>query len=283
MTTILKNILKFVTDPKNTRMIMLGIIVILILLFLRQCNATRAAKEEVELQKQETQRVKNNYDASMDTIRQYQTDKGTWRAEKEGYLLKYDELKGEYADLLGDFELEKNRPPKTIIKTEYIIKESIAEVPVLVEIDSLGNRKILFGDTIYHNPSNYRAISGQIPYDIVFNPIDSVYRLNPGHANIDLSLGMNLNLGLFQDKDTKKIFIKADTDYPGVTFTSLDGASIMEDPDSKKVVRQMRKPWGLGLNVGYGLVVNPGTGAINAGPYLGVGISYSPKFLQWGN
>ena len=120
MLTILKNIGKFITDPKNTRMLMLGAIVLFLLLFLHQCGATRAAKEEVELQKQETKRIGNNYDAAMDTIEQYQVDGDTWRAEKSGYELTLDELENKYADLLGDFDIEKNRQPKVVIQTEYI-------------------------------------------------------------------------------------------------------------------------------------------------------------------
>lgn len=52
--TILKNILKFITDPKNTRMLLLAGIVILMLLFLQQCNRAKYFKEQVELEKQET-------------------------------------------------------------------------------------------------------------------------------------------------------------------------------------------------------------------------------------
>lgn len=282
MITILKNILKFVTDPKNTRMLLLAGIVILVLLLLRQCNATRAAKNEVEAQKQETQRISNNYDAAMDTIKQYQVDGDTWRAEKLGYELSLEELETKYADLLGDFEVEKNKPPKVIIQTEWKIKEVVNNIPVLVEVDSLGNRSMAFGDTVYHDSINYRKLGGRIPYEIVFNEKDSTYKLIPDDAIVDLEFGMNMNLGLFQDKDTKKIMIKAETNYPGVTFTKIEGASIMDDPDNKKVLRQMRKPWGLGINVGYGFVVDPSSGSINTGPYFGIGLSYTPKFLQWG-
>ena len=282
MIAILKNIGKFITDPKNTRMILLGVAVVFLLLFLNQCNRTQHFKDQVELEKQETQRVTNNYEASQDTIRQYKVDEDTWRTEKQGYLLKYDELEDKYADLLGDFELEKNKPPKTLIVTEYVIRDSIRNVPVLVNVDSLGNKSLTFADTTYHDTINYRMLSGRIPYDLVFDPVDSTYKLVPEAANLDLTLGMNLNLGLFQDKDTKKIFIKADTDYPGVTFTRLDGASIMDDPKNKKALRQLRKPWSLGLNLGYGAVVDVKDGTISTGPYFGIGITYSPKFLQWG-
>lgn len=275
-------VFNFIKDPKNTRMIIFGAFIILLLLFLRQCNATKKAKADAELQKQETQRIVNNYEAAMDTIRQSKFDKDTWRAEKSGYELTLDELKGKYADLLGDFEVEKNKPPKVVIKTVYVIKEVIREVPVYVEIDALGNTSLVFSDSARHNVNNYRYLSGKIPYKIVMDPVDSTYNVVPGFGTFDLTLGMNLNLGLFQDKKTRKISILADTDYPGVTFTNIEGASIMDDPKNKKILRSMRKTWGLGVNLGYGLLVNTGSGSISTGPYLGVGLSYNPKFLQWG-
>ena len=161
MMTILKNVLQFITDPKNRRMLVLAGFVILVLLLLQQCNANRGLKNEIEAQKQETVRVSNNYDAAMDTIKQYKVDGDTWRAEKLGFELTIDELKDEYSDLLADFEIEKNKPPKTIIKTEYIIKEVINNVPVLVEIDSLGNKSLKLGDTVKHNINNYLIFDGR--------------------------------------------------------------------------------------------------------------------------
>jgi len=282
MITILKNILKFITDPKNTRMIMLGVVVILLFLFLQQCGATKAAKQEVELQKRETQRIANNHKAAVDTIKQYQLSDNTWRAEKRGFELTIDELKGEYSELLGDFKIEKNKPPKVVVKTEYIIRDSISEIPVLVKIDDFGNTSIGISDSVYHSLNNFRFLNGRIPYEIKFNEKDSTYNLVPGLANFELTIGMNLNLGLFQDKKTREITIIADTDYPGVYFTQLNGASIMSDPESKKVVRSMRKPWSIGINAGYGAVFGINSGQITTGPYVGVGLNYSPKFLQWG-
>jgi len=279
---ILRNILKFITDPKNTRMLLLAGVVVLILLLLQQCNAKNAARDEAEKQKQETQRITNNYRAAEDSIEQYQIDKDTWEAEKKGYLLDYDELKSDYSNLLADFKEEKNKPPKVVIRTEYIIKDSIRDVPVLVEIDSLGNKTMKFGDSINHDKSNFMVFDGKIPYEITFDEIDSVYRLVPGSASLDFELGMNLDLGLFQDEDTKEVFIKAQTNYPGLKFTTLDGALVRTSDENKKALRALRKPWALGLNLGYGAVVDVGTGTVSTGPYFGVGISYSPKFLQWG-
>lgn len=283
MMTILANIGKFLTDPKNTRMILLGVAVIFLLLFLNQCNRTAHFKDQVEIEKQEQKRITNNYEAAQDSIEQYQVDEDTWRAEKKGYELKVDELEGDYADLLGDFEIEKNRPPKTIVKTEYVVVEKIDSVLVTsTELDSNGNGLLSLSDTARYNQYNYRYLTGKVPYKFIWDPIDSTYRMVPDYGTFDLTLGMNLNVGLFQDKDTREISIQVDTDYPGVTFTNIEGASIMDDPDNKKVLRQLRKPWGLGINVGYGITTDLKNGTIGTGPYIGIGISYSPKFLQWG-
>lgn len=280
--TIFTNILKFITDPKNTRMLLLGTVVVFLLLFLHQCNATKAAKAEVELQKKETVRISNNYEAAMDTIRQTKVDDNTWRSEKLGYELTLDELKDKYADLLGDFKVEKNKPPKTIIKTEFVINEKIDSVLVTSILDSSGNGYLVIVDTAQYDSSNFRYLNGNIPFKLVFNDLDSSYQLVPDLGTFEITQGMNLNVGLFQDKDTRKISIMVDTDYPGITFTKIDGASIMDDPENKKILREMRKPWSLGLNVGYGAIVNIKNGNVSTGPYVGFGISYSPKFLQWG-
>ena len=90
---------------------------------------------------------------------------------------------------------------------------------------------------------------------------------------------MNLNLGLFQDQETKKVMIKADSDYPGIKFTSIEGASILDNPENKKALRSLRKSFGLGVNIGYGVSFNGNS--IQPGPYIGLGLSYQPKFLQW--
>ena len=281
---ILKNILQFITDPKNTRMLLLGIAVVFLFLFLQQCDKNKDLKNGIELEKQESKRVLNNYKAALDTIEQGKIDENTWRAEKTGYELTLKEVEKKFDNLLGDFVIEKNKPPKVLVKTEYLIKESINDVPILIKVDSNGNKSLIFRDSVNHNASlvNYRILNGEIPYKIIFDSLDSTYKAVPSFGKFELSLGMNLNLGLFQDKKTKKISILVDTDYPGVIFTSIEGASIMDDPANKKILRKMRKNWGIGFNVGYGAIVDIDSGIIDFGPYVGIGISYTPKFLQWG-
>ena len=61
---ILKNIIAIITDPKNTRMFLLGGIVVLCFLLFRQCEQTNIAKSEAT-------KISNNWKASLDTIENY--------------------------------------------------------------------------------------------------------------------------------------------------------------------------------------------------------------------
>lgn len=277
MIGVITNILKFITDPKNTRMLLFAGIVVFALLFLRQCNATQEAKALAALEQQEKERFQNNWEASLDTLEQFKIGDSTNRAQVLGYELTLEELKSEYSNLLADFEVEKNKPPKTIIKTEYIIEETITEVPVYISIDSNGFNILTFEDSLKHNKNNWRLLSGEIPF--ILDTLGTEPKVVPGTGNFKIKFGMNLNLGLFKDSDTKKIMIKADTDYPGVEFTSIEGVSILDDPKNKKQLRSLRKSFGLGVHIGYGINLN-GTN-ITPAPYIGIGISYQPKFLQW--
>jgi len=274
------SIYNFIKDPKNTRLIIFIGFLVLALLLLRQCKQTVKAKEEIEKQKTELNRVKNNYEAANDSLKQYKIDATTTRAEIRGFELTIDELKTEYTDLLGKFNIEKNKPPRTIIDVQYVYVDRIVEVPIYIsKIDSTGRGFLTFSDTVKYDKFNYRYFSGNIPFRI--DTLSKPVKFIPGNGTFLFTQGMNLKVGLFQDKKDKKIYIKADTDYPGITFTSLKGASILDDEESRKVAKQLRKQFSIGTSVGYGLMYNINNSNFVTGPYIGVGINYQPKWLQW--
>ena len=276
----LTSIYKFLKDPKNTRLIIFIGFLVLLLLFLRQCNQTQKAKQEAEKERMELVRVKNNYVAASDSLKQYKIDSKTTRAEILGFELTLSELQNEYKDLLGKYTIEKNKPPRTIIEIRYEYIDRIVEVPIYIaRIDSLGRGKLHFTDSAKFDNFNYRYFTGDIPFRI-----DTITKPNafiPGNGTFAFTQGMSLRVGLFQDKNNKKVYIKAETDYPGITFTSLKGASIMDDEESKKAARQLRKQFSVGASAGYGLMYNIGSGNFGTGPYIGLGINYQPKWLQW--
>jgi len=254
---VIRNILSIITDPKNTRMFLLGGIVVLCILFLRQCQATAEAKGEAT-------RIENNWKASLDEIENYINEKGNAEAEVMALNLTIDELE-------EDLRYEKNKPPITIIETKTVIKEVIVEVPVTVIDTVIGNFSSAFeikDSATWGN--SFREIGVIVPYEAHDSTIDI------GNATIDLSQNIWLTASILRDRKTKEVFVNLETDYPGTTFNSAQG--ILIDQNSKGFLdlqKQNRKTLGIGLQLGVGYGNNGFT------PYVGIGLGYTPKFLQW--
>jgi len=261
MILIVKNILGILTDPKNTRMFLLGGIAVLLFLLVRQCNETENAKGEVT-------RIQNNLIAANDTIKNYVNEKGESVGEIKGLTLTLEELQ-------DSLEVEKMKPPITIVKYKTIIKEKIVEVPV-ISTDTLikqGNTEFnsvlsFSSDSTWEKSS--RSLGVSVPYTMGSD-------LTFGNASIDLTQNIWLNATLSQDQKTKEVFIQLTSDYPGTTFNSAQGIMIdTKSSEFKSLQMQNRKPFGLGINMGMGI-----TGSGTFGPYIGLGVSWNPKLLQW--
>jgi len=261
MILIIKNILGILTDPKNTRMFLLGGIGILLFLLLRQCNETEEAKGEVT-------RFQNNLVAANDTILNYVNEKGEAVGEIKGLSLSLEELR-------DSLEYEKGRPPITIVKYKTIIEEKIIEVAVVTKDTIIKQGNNNFNSILsFNSDSNWTKSSRTINVDLPYSLTDS---LTFGSATIGLKQNIWLDATLSQDVKSKEIFIKLTSDYPGTTFNSTKGIMIdRKSKEFKSLQMQNRKPFGFGLNIGMGLT---GTGDIT--PYIGIGVSWNPKLLQW--
>jgi len=274
-------------------MLFMLILVVIILLFLQQCNVNKSLKQKAQQREVEMNRIAQNYAADTASIKELRLKNGKLQAEKIGYELTVDELIKDKKDLIGDLEFKKNKPPQTVIKLVTEIKDSITEIPIYIKTDSLKNSLATFSDSAKYDSTNFRYLSGSLPYKIkYFSKTDSVElnndsldfyaKLSTGGVDFELNQGISLIAALVQDEKTKKVTIKVETKYPGLKFTDIQGANIMQTTP-KKVLRSFRKEYGVGLTVGYGFGVNPNTGTAFMGPLVGVGIHYSPKWAQWGN
>jgi len=261
MILIIKNILGILTDPKNTRMFLLGGIVVLLFLLLKQCNETEQAKGEVT-------RFQNNLTAANDTILNYVNNKGESVGEIKGLNLSLEQLR-------DSLDYEKGRPPITIVKYKTIVKEKIVEVPVKIKDTVVKQEGISFNSVLSFDSKNQwtkssREINVSLPYKFT----DSLLF---GSATIELKQNIWLDATLSQDLNTKEVFIKLTSDYPGTTFNNTQGIMIDQNsPAFKSIQMKNRKPFGFGVNMGMGI-----TGDGNFGPYIGLGISWNPKLLQW--
>jgi len=261
MILIIKNILGILTDPKNTRMFLLGGIVVLLFLLLKQCNETEQAKGEVT-------RFQNNLTAANDTILNYVNNKGESVGEIKGLNLSLEQLR-------DSLDYEKGRPPITIVKYKTIVKEKIVEVPVKIKDTVVKQEGISFNSVLSFDSKNQwtkssREINVSLPYKFT----DSLLF---GSATIELKQNIWLDATLSQDLNTKEVFIKLTSDYPGTTFNNTQGIMIDQNsPAFKSIQMKNRKPFGFGVNMGMGI-----TGDGSFGPYIGLGISWNPKLLQW--
>lgn len=280
-------------DPKNSGVIKLAAIAILIMIILMQCSQNRGLRDEVTAQKEEVTRIQNNYEATNSQIVQGKINDSTWRAERLALKLTVEELKNGYSDLLVGFEKFRKQNPKVIERFTVTNNETIREVPVYARMDSLGKGEFDFTDTVNYPDGNFRKLTGKINYkNNYFNKKDSTEtnlnklgvfnNVQAGLGNFKLEQKIKLKVGLFEDPKTKKVTIAATTSYPGLVFSQLEGADIMSDAISRQAAKQLRKTWGIGFNISYGATVDLKTSKFVLGPQIGIGIHYTPKFLQWG-
>jgi hypothetical protein len=286
-------VINWIRDPKNRGIIKLAAIAILIMIILMQCSQNRGLRADVQAQKNETTRITNNYEALHDTIRQGKVNDSTILAERLALKLTLKELKEGYSDLLIGFEQFKKQNPKVIERFTVTNNETIREVPIYAKMDSLGNGELAFSDSIKYPDGNSRTLTGSIKYksrlftkkdslEADINKLGLYNTIQGGVGNFKIEQKMKLTVGLFEDPKTKKVTIAVKTSYPGITFSQLEGADIMNDETSRNVAKKLRKTWGIGIQFGYGAAVDLKTSKIILGPQIGVGIHYTPNFLQWG-
>jgi len=249
-------------------------IVVLAFLLLRQCNVSQNAKREAE-------RNMNNLLAEQDSVREVTSKLGNVLAEKSAFQLKYNELSEEQEDLIKQLELAKNKKPGVVIETQVVYRDTTIIVPVENEIgDSSSTLKFAYNPTL---PGNNRLmVSGKLPYttsDTLINGLERTL-INPGVVNLTIEQKIDLVTGLYRDPKTDRLFVRASTTFPGISFNDINALDMVDDPGTRKALRGARKPFGIGVNVGYGMLLT--TDGYQAGPIIGVGLHYSPKFLQFG-
>lgn len=271
---------KWILDPKNRTVIGAGIIVLLIILLMATCGRVSALQGQVQREKQETQRVRNNWQASLDSVEMLTGENGELIGRIDGYVLTLDELNADYAELKRKYKIEKNKPPVVITNTVTEIKETTIYVNTTINGDST----IEVSDSVQYSPANFRYLTGEIPYTID----TTLNKLKTGKGIFQLEQSIALQTVLTRDKKTGKIEVQVSTDYPNVKFSEIQGAVITDDGENRKVLKQARKEWGASIQVGFGgmldvsQVGSSGAVRLSYGPYVGFGIHYSPKWAQWG-
>jgi len=268
------NILSKISGIINSKTTPIVAVVVLAFLLFRQCGISQDAKREA-------QRNMNNLLAEQDSVRSVESKLGNVLAEKSAFQLKYNELSEEQESLIRQLELANNKKPGVVIETQVIYRDTSIIVPVENEIGR---------DTSYlgfkYNPAlpgtNRLLVSGRLPYTMIDTTLNGIEMsiINPGSVNMTIEQKIDLVTGLYRDPKTDRLFVRASTSFPGISFNDIQALDMVDDPGTRKALRGARKTFGIGLNVGYGMVLT--TEGYQAGPIIGIGITYSPKILQFG-
>ena len=278
----MKNLnLNSVYSVATNRLFLLGVIVVLIFLSIRQCEKAGNLESEIK-------REHNNYLASMDSVRIIKKEKDNLIVEKSQMELKVSELSEEQKELIKKLGLKPNggsSTPSVITEIQIVYVDRFINVPTKVEKDKDGRESITFTHSPEMKGKNSLTISGKIPYtlDIIKSPEkeDLVFaKLNPGTAELDIKQNIDIVTGIYRDSKTKRLMTRVSTEYPGITFSDVNSFSIIDTKENRDALKGERKPFGVGINFGLGVAGNQK--GIYPGIYVGVGLHYSPRFLQFG-
>lgn len=274
---ILDSIYKIVSN----RLVLIGAIVLLIFLSIRQCERANGAEAD-------SKRQHNNYLAMQDSVRIIKKEKDHLIVEKSAMEVKVSELSEEQKRLITKLGLKDNgkgTTPSVVTEIQIVYVDRFINIPTKVEKDKDGKESITFTHSPKMKGNNSLTISGKIPYtlDITKSPDkeDLVFtKLNTGTAELDIKQNIEITTGIYRDPVTKRLMTRVATEYPGIEFKDVNSFSILDTKENRDALKSARKPYGIGINLGMGLVANQK--GIGPGIYLGIGLNYSPKFLQFG-
>lgn len=251
----------------DSRLILLGGIVILVLLLFRQCEATKFASSE-------TQRYKNNVAALSDTIEATKNKLGKTQYEKSVLVASYDELKDLNSDLTTEIDAQKGKVAQLTKLVAILSTPHVGPIPGTGTVegnpcDSIGGSYIAeWKDMEVYDVNNWRTLAGKTTIKVKGG------KLIPTNETLITQdqIGFDLITGLEKKTDHYEIFVRSN--YPGFKPTKIDGAII---PVNDLMPTPPNKPWSLGA----GLQVGGGFTSNGAGGYIGIGISLQYTLLKF--
>ena len=253
-----KNNSFFKNNWKNILLVIFSFIIIILIM------STTCTKQKLDISD-------NNLKAAKDSLHTYEMKNGELMYEKQGYILKINELE----ENIGITKKEAKEIEKKLNSALATISKLKAEV----RVDTVHTTDSVYitSDSVYHNHFKYNdkwlSLDGESTFSL--NPFQSHTTINNILMDVPLKVGTT--------EDNKWFAI---SDNPNVVFTSVEGAN-MEKAKPKR--------WSIGIQGGLGLVGGVGlvgtqfnnistanTGAgwfVGAGGYVGLGITY--KFAEF--
>ena len=158
----------------------------------------------------------------------------------------------------------------SLISAELEIKDSL-DVTTTTETIDTTTTKINFNSEKDFGNGNSRILSGfsTIKYDFgQFKVLQSEFELKQ-----TLSLMAAIETG--EDGADR---LKLSTSYPGLVIKDIENINLVNTRLNRQAEKKSR--WLIGFGVGYGVNLNNNQ-VISTGPSIGLGLYWSPKFLQF--
>ena len=248
--------------------------IVVILLFLKQCNSIENLKNEKELAQKEAKRAMNNLLAEQDSVRVLIKENGGIVASKRSFEYTIDELQDnnkelveEYKEALGDIKNLKD--VNSLLKTEIAVISNVKSEPSVITQSSDTTATIAFEKLDDFGKGNSRKFKGSVA--VAYN--DKKFSAEPGQFEIT----QNIKLYAMTDEKDGMKQIRITTDYPGITFGEIENINLINNKLNKP---EKKAGWSIGMGMGYGFSLINGQ-AIQTGPNLSIGLFWSPKWLRF--
>jgi len=264
----------------TTNAILMIIITIISIFFFKQCQSSSSKTAEIA-------RLENNVKAANDTIKTYVNKNGELVTEIRGYIFDSKKDKKQIQSLVGE-----NESLKGIIAagTGHGGSTSGGTIPTTVIQNSDLTGLIKLADSTIYNKTNYNKFSASTPYKLYTTKTltvkdkDSTYTVTPvlqvNNSTYSSEVALDLSFR-FQEEKAGQLKVIVETPNKSVKFSSLKGVVLTGDDLPADIRMTARKEWGIGFSGGIGLGYDVFNKNLIPVVYLGIGINYSPKKIQF--
>lgn len=206
-----------------------------------------------------------------DSIRQYKNRMGELYSQVNGYVITEEQLRDANSQLYDEVQKLKNQKPifivKEQVKIEYRDTMIVSGVNEIMNGNGSKTFDVKWGKETKFDKDNSISLNGStsLVIDTALNALSS-------SAKIDkLDVNASIFISYTEEKDGK-LNLNARTDFPGLSFTRMEGYII--DPMKTKAFKnlQSKKRFGISAFGGIGTAFD-GT-SIRAVPTVGVGLTY---------
>lgn len=265
----------WITDSKNQKTVLIGIVAILILLLWRGCQ-DRKALESANLQ------AVNNLLALQDTVRIEKNKNGDIQYVKNAFITDLKDLKDMNIDLYNEVRAQQ--------KTIFFISQMTASIRDSLKRKSSGDKASFNSTTGFDQISwNFdtigtdwsRTLNGKSLFTVKMDSLGK-YTVAPQYSILDnFNQTMKITTGIQESKTQPgmpEIFIKSS--YPGMIFTDINGAIVNPEDFKKFLASPKPKKWSFGpyIGLGYGLTLEKSTRLV---PVLNIGLGVQYKLFNF--